>query len=327
MYDLGVERSLYGDFANLESIHTIKKMLDKNGYQSVLLGNTKQIAQMLINGGFNCDLVYNTVEGIKSRNREGLLPALFEIHNIPYIGTDAFGLSLSLDKTLTKMLAERMGILTPKYFSVSPGYSTDALREQLSCVDMPVIIKPNFEGNSSGICVAKTLDQATERIMDTLQKYRTSVLCEEFIYGTEITVPMIGNDLANMIWGATYVDIQRNDEFWFDAEAKNLSDYRNIILETTDTIRDEFKRVSTIMFVEIGCHDFARFDYRLTKDGKIYFIEVNPLPSLFPGGAFDVVCQSYGYSFVETIRLIVETACNRLSIPKSGIPPKIFDAH
>jgi D-alanine-D-alanine ligase len=317
MYNLGTDKSLHYDFDDIETITTLKHMLDSIGYQTVLLGNTEHIAQLFQNGQFQCDLVFNLVEGVKSRNREGLLPALLEIFKVPYIGTDAFGLSLALNKILTKMLAERLGILTPKYFTVKPGCSTESLRESLRYVSMPVIIKPNFEGNSSGINVVQSTTEAIEKIIYTLRQYKTSILCEEFILGREITVPFIGNELSEMIWEVTGVDTQRHDEFWLNTEMKTLGDYNNIILELPRGTKETFQSISTKLFLEIGCCDFARFDYRLTKSGEIFFIEVNPLPSLFVGGSFDTVGKHYGYTFAETIGLIVETACKRLSIPRT----------
>jgi D-alanine-D-alanine ligase len=327
MYDLGADSSLYCDFDDLETITTLKHMLDSIGYQTIMLGNTEHVAQLIQNGQFQCDLVFNLVEGIKSRNREGLLPALFEIYKIPYIGTDAFGLSLTLNKVLTKMIAERLGILTPKFFSVSPDFPTESIHELLNAMSMPVIIKPNFEGNSSGISVEQTVTKAMEKILYILEQYKTTILCEEFIFGREIAVPFIGNKPSDMIWGITGVDIQRNDEFWLTSEMKMFGDYNNIILDLPKSTKEEFQRISTKLFFEIGCRDFSRFDYRLMKSGDIYFIEVNPLPSLFVGGSFDIVGKQYGYTFAETIGLIVETACKRLAIPKNENLPKINDGH
>jgi D-alanine-D-alanine ligase len=327
MYNLGADSSLYCDFDDIETITTLKHILASIGYQTVMLGNTEHVAQLIQNGQFQCDLVFNLVEGVKSRNREGLLPALLEIYNIPYIGTDAFGLSLTLNKALTKMLAERLGILTPKFFTVAPDCPVESIRELLGAMSMPVIIKPNIEGNSSGISVEQTVAKAIEKISYTLEQYKTAILCEEFIFGQEITVPFIGNKPFDMIWGITGVDIQRNDEFWLTSEMKILGDYNNIILSLPKATEEAFQRISTKLFFEIGCRDFARFDYRLTKSGDIYFIEVNPLPSLFAGGSFDIVGEQYGYTFAETVGHIVEAACKRMSIPKIEILPRTNDDH
>ena len=40
------------------------------------------------------------------------------------------------------------------------------------------------------------------------------VICEEFIRGREVTVPLIGNN--DLIFAITTVDIQKNDDFWLD---------------------------------------------------------------------------------------------------------------
>ena len=86
---------------------------------------------------------YNTAEGISSRNREGILPALFEAYRIPYIGTDAFGLSLTLNKYLTKIIAQHYGIKTPESILVSyPGIDNNIGEEleKLHFQDMLVTI-------------------------------------------------------------------------------------------------------------------------------------------------------------------------------------------
>ena len=42
------------------------------------------------------------------------------------------------------------------------------------------------------------------------------------------------------------------------------------------------ERVCRTTFMALGCRDVARVDLRLTPEGKIYVIEVNPLPGLTP---------------------------------------------
>ena len=149
-----------------------------------------------------------------------------------------------------------------------------------------------------------------------LNEYHSIILCEEFIFGQEITVPIIGNDPNHMFFGVTTVNIQKHDSFWLDLNCKIFGDYHNVILDVPDKIRQQFKQASLRLFRAIGCFDFARFDYRLTRNNEIYFIEVNPLPALFRRGSFDVVGQQYGLTFADTLNLIITTACKRLAIPR-----------
>lgn len=141
-------------------------------------------------------------------------------------------------------------------------------------------------------------------------------MCEEFIYGTEITVPVIGNDEETALWCVSTVNIQRNSSEWLDVYAKTTIDYCNILLETTREIELKFKSIVFTLFRAIGCRDFARFDFRLSENNEIYFIELNPLPALFYGGSFDLLGQKYGLSYSEVLRLMINTAAERLAIPK-----------
>jgi D-alanine-D-alanine ligase len=50
---------------------------------------------------------------------------------------------------------------------------------------------------------------------------------------------------------------------------------------TKDELR-AVERASRATFVALGCQDVARVDLRLTPEGRIYVIEVNPLPGLTP---------------------------------------------
>ena len=308
-----MDDKIYYDFAEQTSIDNLKNILNKQGYYAELVGNTENVINLISEHKFNYDLIYNTVEGIKSRNREGLLPVIFEAYNIPYIGTDAFGLSLSLNKVMTKILAKSLGILTPNYCCADAKTDKTALFKQLNSMKMPVIVKPNFEGNSSGISLENTAESAFKRMMLLLEKYKTPILCEEFIYGTEITVPVIGNDYHDMILVATTVDIQKNNDFWLDINCKIFGDYQNILFEVPKLNQTLYK-ICKKLFFAIGCRDFSRFDFRIDETGKIFFIEVNPLPALFVGGSFHILGKSIGLSYAQTIELIINTARKRLGI-------------
>jgi len=316
MYDLDDTNRLYYDFAEIAAINTLQQEIESLGYQTELLKNTTSIMQSISKRTFACDLVYNTVEGLRSRNREGLLPSLLEINNIPYIGTDAFGLSLTLNKCMTKVLAESLDILTPAYFAATPQHSPDFISQRLKALRLPLILKPNYEGNSSGIRICDSYDSATEQTIHMLNEYQSIILCEEFIFGQEITVPIIGNDPENVFFGITTVNVQKDDSFWLDLNFKLFGDYNNVVFDLPMEIKHKFKQISLKLFHAIGCRDFARFDYRFTRNNEIYFIEVNPLPALFRGGAFDIVGQQYGLSYKDTLNLIITTACKRLAIPR-----------
>ena len=53
------------------------------------------------------DVVFNIAEGFRGRNRESQVPALLELLDIPYTGSDPATLSLALDKALAERVRLR----------------------------------------------------------------------------------------------------------------------------------------------------------------------------------------------------------------------------
>ena len=115
-YSISAKGLTHCDFSMLFEIKIIKELLEERGHIVYLLGNYQKINELFTNRKFpNIDIVMNTAEGILSRNREGWLPSLFEMNDIPYTGSDAYALNLTLNKLHTKIIAEYLNIPTPSY--------------------------------------------------------------------------------------------------------------------------------------------------------------------------------------------------------------------
>ncbi len=164
--------------------------MERNGYEVILIGNYNKLYEMLKNGVLFVDMVFNTAEGIQSRNREGWIPSLLETHGIPIIGTDAYGLSFTLNKAHTKVIARYLGILTPNFYEFN--VLSDIERFQMD-ITYPCILKPNCEGTSTGVTLVENPIRLREACSYLLSEYRQTILCETYIDGREISVAVIGN--------------------------------------------------------------------------------------------------------------------------------------
>jgi len=67
------------------------------------------------------DVVFNIAEGFKGRNRESQVPALLELLDIPYTGSDPATLAIALDKGLAKKIVRQHGIYTPNFQQMTTG--------------------------------------------------------------------------------------------------------------------------------------------------------------------------------------------------------------
>src|SRR5689334_1152105 len=140
------------------------------------------------------DLIFNTAEGRRGRAREAFYPALFEELGFPYTGSDAYVLTVTLDKWLTKLVLSGQGVDTPKARFLSARDMMTVEREGSLGVPVPAIVKPNYEGSSKGIfdeSVARDWKSMRTLLDRTMKLYPAGVLIEEFIPGTDVTVPFI----------------------------------------------------------------------------------------------------------------------------------------
>ena len=299
----------YTDFSTISTVNDIVSAFDMLDFDVELIGPIFELIKKIESGQMDCDLIFNITEGINSRNREGLLPALLEIYKIPFSGSDAYPLSLTLNKTHTKLIAEHLKIPTPK-FAVFSSIDDTISAEQL---EYPLVIKPNLEGGSMGVEKVNDVAELREKVALLLEKYHSEVLCEEYISGTEITVPIIGNGVDARVLGvaaAKYTD-GRNIEL-FTSGLKYFGD----IEYTTDfdcskEALEKLEEYSLELFKFIGLNDYSRIDFRLSEDEIPYFLEINPLPALDKEDAFDICGISKGLKYHETINLIITEAIKR----------------
>ena len=108
----------YCDFSYLSDVEYMKEQLEYEGYEVILTNPPDKFFEIVKGTNYKAlfDVVFNISEGFKSRNREILVPIVCETLQIPYIGSDAFGLSFSNHKFHTKLFAKHLGVNTPDYF-------------------------------------------------------------------------------------------------------------------------------------------------------------------------------------------------------------------
>ncbi len=74
----------------------------------------------------------------------------------------------------------------------------------------------------------------------------------------------------------------------------------------------EIARVAKGVFSVLGCRDVARVDLRLDAQGRVCFIEVNPLPGLAPGFSdYCLIAQAAGMDYRTLVGEILAPAIRR----------------
>jgi D-alanine-D-alanine ligase len=318
------------EFDSVETVDAIAKALRAGGHEVEKIevtGPASHLAARL--ESYGPDLIFNTAEGRRGRTREAFYPGLFEELGFPYTGSDAYVMTVTLDKWMTKLVLGAQGIDTPRAHMVVPDDLQHIRDVGTIGLAFPVIVKPNFEGSSKGIgdeTVARDPRALLDMLPRALRKYPAGILIEEFIPGTDVTVPYVeGVGDEGVLMPVDYV---------IDASARtrfNIYDYR---LKTTDAShvtarcppdlqRDVVARLRALTKTAIhalGIHDLARVDFRLGEDGRIYLLEINALPSLEPGTSTFSAAAREGLDYEATLNAVVTSAASRqgLMAPQVG---------
>ena len=304
----------FEEYDSSETVELIAAAIESNGYTVIMLGGARELLGKILHE--KVDFVFNVAEGRGTyRSREAQVPAIFEMLDIPYSGSDPQCLAICLDKPLTKKLVASAGVSTPKWRVIGD-------RQKLRRIDsydfaFPAIIKPAYEGSSKGIRLASVVQdvkQAIEAIESVLEKYQQPAMMEEFILGDEVTVGVIGNSPPSILGTMCILPKQRDNYFTYTLDVKRnyleLVDYE-CPPSLKEKVLQHIEADSLKAFEVLGCRDFARLDFRISTDGIPYFLEINPLPGLGTHSDMVIMVKKLGWTHRDLISAVLNAALKR----------------
>ncbi|NLU32785.1 MAG: ATP-grasp domain-containing protein [Clostridiaceae bacterium] len=299
------------EFDRAETISGIESTLNELGYETERIGNIKALVRMLSEGR-RWDLVFNICEGVYGMGREAQVPALLEAYGIPCTFSDPAILALALNKALTKRIVRDLGIPTPDFAVVECEEDTDNLD-----LPFPLFAKPVAEGTSKGVGSASLIENKADlkRVCgELLEKFKQPVLVEEFLPGREFTVGIIGTGKSARVLGAIEVLIRDNsDDAIYSWENKEYFEERVEYRKVDDRLLAQCGKLALKAWRGLGCRDCGRMDFRMDADGRLSFLEVNPLAGLNPiRSDLPFICKYYGISYRELIGMIMDSVLERM---------------
>lgn len=308
------------EFDKIKVIDAIVDVLGELGHSVRRLGWGTEMLQWLASND-PPDLVFNVAEGLGGRGREAQVPAVMEMLQIPFVGSDATALGIALDKSLTKAVVAAAGVRVAKHFLVKDRPKAwDDLYSQMSAhgLDWPVVVKPNDEGSSIGVTKDSVVRCSEDLFVQTVQLFDRSVepvMVEEFVRGDEVTVAVIG-DPPQVLGMALIRPIPGHDWEVYSLDLKRSCEVEYVcppsfLHSTIRRVEDSALRA----FEALGCKDMARIDFRVKPDGEPVFLEINPLPGLAPGYSDLVfIADAYKVPYAEVMRRIVDGAVKRYQL-------------
>ena len=304
------------EFEPEETLAAIEAAFRRIGLSTVRVGDARALLRQWET--LDLDVAFNISEGAHSRNREAYVPVLLELAHIPCIGSDALTLSASLDKALTKDLASAAGVRTPPYAVVRADEDVDPAAVP---IPFPLFVKPRYEGSSKGITLGSRVEDAAQlaREVDRVRRlYKQDALIEGFVRGGgEFTACVVGNAPPRVL-PVLQRALERSSGIGLHAlEHRGAGDAAwdyDLGAPLTPEIEQVIARDALAVYEKLNCLDFARMDFRTDSEGKLWFLEANPLPTFAPDGTFAIVAELMGRPYVELLSEVLLQAMSRLGL-------------
>lgn len=302
------------EFDSPTTVSAITEAIIANGHECVPIDVTGTLPELIDKlRAAEPDLVFNTAEGVRGRTREALYPAVFEELEIPYTGSDAHALTITLDKYLTNLVVERAGVRIPR------GLFRTADNLNDSYCPLPCLVKPNFEGSSKGITDASVVTDPTQlnsTVSKALKAYPEGLLIEEYIPGIDVVVGFVENLGPQVLTPCAY-----------EIRPELATKYRLYDFHLKHEVADpmvcacpprlpaktlqELKVFAKKAIKALNLRNCARLDFRVRDDGTVFFIEANANPTMEPGASLYTMTKEHGLDFAGTIGHVINQASDR----------------
>jgi D-alanine-D-alanine ligase len=306
--DRGYSMDETAEFDKQETVDAIENALKLMGHQTDPIGNAFQLIEALASG-HKWDIVFNIAEGLYGDGRESVVPAVLDQYKIPYTFSGPVIMGLSLNKHLAKLVVAASGV------PVSPGMLITEISDLEKCnLAYPLFVKPVSEGTGKGITDKSFVHNPEElrsMVEWILSEFRQPALVEEYLPGREFTVGVVGyGDEAVAIGG---MEVMTINNLPYSVEVKeNYQNYCTYKPLDPDII-EECKSVSLRAWKALDAVDAGRVDLKADRNGKICFIEANPLAGLNPVHSdLPILARMYGIEYQALLEMIMKSAVRRI---------------
>ncbi|MCB0727778.1 MAG: ATP-grasp domain-containing protein [Ignavibacteriae bacterium] len=304
----------YAEWDCEETIDAVRSALEAGGHDVTLIEADRDAYEKL--KIIEPEFVFNLAEGIGSVSRESQIPAMLEMLNIPYTGSDPVTIGICHDKARCKEILSYYNIPNPEFFI------TDDINKINGNITFPKFVKPLHEGSSKGIfnsSVVNNTEELKNEIIRIKECYNQPSLVEEYLTGKEFTVAMLGNGDEVRVLPIVEINLDSVPEGfnkiysyevkWFFDTRENKLDIFKCPAEIDPELYSLIEKVCKDAYKALRIRDWARIDVRLDKDNIPNIVEINPLPGILPDPAdnscYPKAARGVGLNYVDMINAVL----------------------
>ncbi len=292
-------------------VNTLKRLK----HETKLLGDVDEVAAIRTTlFDWKPHITFNLLEEFRG---EGIyvpyVLGYLQLMRQPFTGCHPTGLQVADDKALAKKLLRYHRIPAPDFAVFARGRTIRRPRG----LSFPLFVKSSTEHGSAGIAQASLVtndEKLTERVQFIHEQIGTDALAEEYIEGRELYLGVIGNQRLQTfpVWEMRFEQLADGKPRIATERIKwNLEYQKKHGIKTgaakdlPDGVADRIVKLSKRVYRILGLTGYARMDFRLAKDGKLFLLEPNPNPDLARDEDFAESAKAVGMGYDRLIQRIL----------------------
>ncbi len=297
LYDGSIDNIVSGNWESYAATCILSPSTEHRGLFRIVGDKIKNIP---------VDVIFPVLHG--KGGEDGTIQGLFEMADIPYVGCGVLSSAVSMDKSYTKIIAEKAGIPQAKYV-VTHKYELDNMEDILNEIEeklgYPCFIKPSRAGSSVGVTKAHNREEAEKGILLAAENDLTIVI-EEFISGREVETAVLGNyDIEVSCVG----EVLAAEEFYtFDAKYNNAESRTVMPADLPEETSEKIREYAARVYKALDCRGLSRVDFFVKENGEIIFNEINTLPGFTSISMYPMLFKTMGIDTPELVDRLIETA-------------------
>ncbi|MCH4083195.1 MAG: D-alanine--D-alanine ligase [Olsenella sp.] len=290
---------------SLQSGKACQKALGQAGFEKVdfLDVAAPDFVKTLADG--NYDVAFVAMHG--RYGEDGCIQGLLEIMHIPYTFSGVLASATGTEKEVAKSIYRSAGIPVPEGVDLKGDTQVDdAMAEELvKKLGLPIFVKPAANGSSYGVSRVTSADELAAAVAKAGSE-GDRVLVESCIEGTEISVPVIGNDEPHAL---PIIEIVTGSDFYDSKVKYEPSSLHHVIpARLPEEAYAKAQELAVRAHKALGCLGASRSDFIVKSDGTPVILETNTIPGMTESSLMPDSARHDGIEFPELCRKFVEYA-------------------
>jgi D-alanine-D-alanine ligase len=283
---------------SLRSGASVKAALIKAGYEVKEFDPAQPLTKTEVEG---CDVVFPVLHG--AGGEDGTLQAQLDKFGTPYVGTGTAASELCFDKWRYKELLIENGLPTPRGELVNEaGFWESKL------IKNPFVLKPYDGGSSVDTLIMRDgRPEPNHATVAELFKKHSELLLEELIEGTEITLPVLGQEALPVIEIIPPPSGEFDYENKYNGKSQELCPPLHVAQDIQAKAQDMAVRIHKLT----NCRDFSRTDIMIDTADNLFVLETNTIPGMTDQSLFPKAAQVSGISMEQLVDKLVRLALAR----------------